>query len=103
MVMHQCRDTAIRQRILSLLDRCPRHEDSGNASLVKALCRAISTFEGRDSTCGGTAIPEDRRIHHYLILPTEKHEGASPVVRLYYRLLGHIGFATYDVTLDAGA
>jgi len=103
MAMHQCRDPIIRQRILDLLDQCPRHEGSGNVSLVKALCRAISTFEGRDSTYDGVAIPEDHRIHHYLILPMEKQEGASPVVRLYYRPLGHIGFATYDVTLDAGA
>jgi hypothetical protein len=102
-VMHQCRDAAIRQQVLSLLDQCSQHEDSGNAALVKALCRAIFAFEGRGATYDETMIPEDRRIHHYLVLPKEKQQGASPVARLYYRPWGHIGFATCHVTLDVGS
>ena len=103
MVMHKCRDPATRRRALDLLDQCPQHGGGGlcDAALVKALCHAILRFEEKNVVAGsGASIPEDDRIHHYLLLPpTDKRKGAAPIVRLYYRPLGYVGFASYDVVL----
>lgn len=100
-VMHRCRHPDVRRRIMSLLDRCPRREGICDLALVKASCRAISDFEENAAGGKNVHIPEDCRVHSYIILSGAETQGATPVVRLYYRPLDDGEFSSKDITLHS--
>jgi hypothetical protein len=99
MVFLSCRCPEIRQKVLALLDRCPDCECSSEFSIVKAICHAISEFEGQADGGKGLSIPEDYRVHRYLILPSEQASGTPHAVRLYARPVEGSGFVAHDVRL----
>jgi hypothetical protein len=99
MVFLNCRCPEIRKRVFALLDRCPDCEGSSEVAVVKAICHAISEFEDEAAGGKGISIPEDCRVHRYLILPSEQAPGTPHAVRLYFRPDEGSGFVSHNVRL----
>jgi len=99
MVFLNCRCPDIRQELLALLDRCPHNEGLSEVTVVKAICRAIHAFEDQAGGGKGMFVPEDCRVHRYLILPTEQTSDMPHAVRLYFRPVEGGGFVFHDVRL----
>jgi hypothetical protein len=99
MVFLNCRCPELRKRVFGLLNRCPDHGDSSEVTVAKAICHAISKFEGEAAGEKGMSIPENCRVHRYLVLQSEQASGAPYAVRLYFRPVEGSGFVSHDMRL----
>ena len=99
MVSMNCRCLEIRQQVLALLGRCPDHEGLSEVIVIKAICRAISDFEYQAVGGKGNLIPENCRVHRYLILPAEQTSGTPSSVRLYFRPIEGGELVSHDAKL----